>query len=80
MLQTVQCFSLKLRLPLCEFNAKFFNFFARLFILLSVQKVSYIGEQENYINKRAKKLKNFSIKFRRSVNVALIVSRLNCFF
>jgi len=34
--------SFKLRLPI---YAKFFNFFARLFILLLVLQVSYIGER-----------------------------------
>jgi len=28
-----------------KFDAKFFNFFSRLIILFSVQKVSYIGER-----------------------------------
>jgi len=33
------------------------------FILLSVQKVSFIGERQNKINKRAKKLKNYASNF-----------------
>jgi len=46
-----------------KFDAKFFNIFARLFILLSVRKVSYIDERQNKINKRAKKLKNIASRF-----------------
>jgi len=44
-----------------KIDAKFFNFFARLFILFYHSSKYETFQTENKINKRAKKLKNFAL-------------------
>jgi len=63
----------KLRLPICEIGCEIFQLFARLFMLFAIHRFTTLFGPKVKKNKQAsEKVEKFRIKFRGSVNVALL--------